>query len=118
MPPCVTLAMAAYPRICRARAERGNPFHRLAHLVLEPYDPDETLHRLLKIVLDCVRVLASRAALEWQQRFLDPALDLRIVDRRGAVGLGILSRVFAGALAEDDEVRERVAAQPVRAVDA
>ena len=37
---------------------------------------------------------------------------------RAACGPGVLRRVLAGALAEDDDVGKRVAAQPIGAVDA
>ena len=45
-------------------------------------------------------------------------VHLPLVDRDRAVRLGERRRVLAGALAEDDQVRERVAAEPIGAVQA
>jgi len=51
------------------------------------------------------------------RRELDGLLDLvGQVGRVGIVGLGELGGVLAGSFAEDQEVRQRISTQPVRAV--
>ena len=100
----------------RARAGPCSFSWRLAHLGFLADDADQVLHHVLQVVLDGVGVLAGRAALERRQRPRGGRVDLRLVDRRRAVLLGERRGVLAGALAEDDQVRERVAAEAVGAV--
>src|SRR5688572_33110578 len=84
----------------------------LALLAFLPYDPHQVLHRVLQLLLDLVGVLAAVAALEGRERRFRRPVDRAIVHfDRGALAR-VLGAVLARALAEDDQIRQRVAAEP------
>src|SRR5262245_25985250 len=95
-----------------------DPTQRLLHLAFHPHDADERLHRVLEIRLHFVWVLARVPALEWRQRILKGLLRQPIVHASLTVFARPLGGVLTGALAEHDQIRERVAAQTIGAVDA
>ena len=118
VPAGVILAVAFDADARLPLVERRDLHERVLHLGLEADDAHQVLHRLLEILLHLVGILALAAALERHERVLDGLLRRAIVDARLPGLARVLRRVFAGALAEDDQIRERVAAETVGAVDA
>ena len=118
VPAGVVLAVPGHADARRTLVERRDPGDRFAHLALGAHDADQVLHRLLQVGLHRVGVLGRAAAFERRQRLGHRPVDDGVVDRRLRVGLGVLGRVLAGPLAEHDQVRQRVAAEAVGAVDA
>ena len=120
VPAAVVLAMAGHagPRRALASARRARS-SASQHLVLLADDADEVLHHALQILLDLERILARRAAVERRQRPLAwLASTCRSSIARRAVRLRERRRMLAGTLAEHQQVRQRIAAEPVGAVDA
>ena len=78
--------------------------------------PTRLCHRLLQVAVDRVGVLAVRS--KGAQHVLRRLLHVRLVDRGRGRRLRVGRGARAGALPEDDQVRERVPAEPVRAVHA
>ncbi len=98
------------------RPQRLQLDQRLLQFARAPDDPHEApVHRLHR-GLELVGVLAL--AREGPQRVRRGALDVLARDRDRAGPLGVLGRVLPGPLAEDQQVRQGVAAQAVRAVHA
>src|SRR5207302_1869205 len=92
------------------RAQSLDAHERFLELALRADDPDELLHRVLKIGLDLVRVFVSRAL----ERRGDPVgicPQLGLVDARGRAALGVVGGRESGAPAEHEEIRKRVAAE-------
>src|SRR5687767_15847449 len=118
MPARVILAVAGDAEARRAGAEVLDPRQRLLHLRLLADDADEVLHGVLQIRLEPIGVLALITGVERAERIARRPLDRRLVDAGRTMFAGKLRSVLAGALPEDDQIRQRIAAQPVRAVDA
>ena len=119
VPAVVVFAVAADPGAPRARPQALEPVERLAHLRLAAHDADQVLHHVLQVVLDRVRVLAG-----WRRDRTAPA-PRRVAAstccwsmRRRLMARRELRGVLAGALAEHEQVRQRVATQAVGAVEA
>src|SRR4051812_43252202 len=104
VPARVVLAMADDTDARGALLELLNLRQRLPHLVFQPDDPDECLHRLLKIRLHFVRILAAVAAFEWLERCLHRAVNGAVVYPRLAVLPDEVGGVFTRALSEHDQV--------------
>ena len=102
----------------RARSV-GEPVERLVEVGLDPEDADEPLHRVLQLALERVRVLAV-GPLERRRRARAPRRRSASGRDTGASASSAASRPppRAGPGAEHEQVRQRVAAQPVRAVHA
>src|SRR5439155_24786933 len=83
-----------------------------------PDDADEVVHHLLQLGVQRVGVLAAVAAAERGERGLDRGVHGGPGDSRTGRTRTARRRVLAGALAEDQQIGQRVAAQPVRAVHA
>ncbi len=103
-----------------ALSQSGQLLHRTRHLALAPHDADQVLHHPLQFMLDAVtaRAVIARLALERRQRGARRSFHLARVDLPCATIAGEARRVRAGALAEDEQVGERVPAQPVRSMQA
>ena len=86
------------------------------HFTLEPHDPDQVLHCFLQIVLNLVWVLAGRAAIERTEGRCCRGLNLRLVDRYGTVALGKFCGKASCPPSEYDQIRKRISAQPICAV--
>src|SRR5439155_13076836 len=110
----------ATPLDLRAGRARAQPFEAgesLLELVALADDADELLHRVLQLGVYRVRVFTA-AALEGSREPLRVRAELRVVHARRGSALAVLGRGLTGTLAEHQEVRERVPAEPVRAVHA
>ena len=108
------------PDLGGARLQLLHALERPLHLVLAADDADQVLHHVLQLVLDL-----ERAAGVARRARTAPAPSLTAASTCSAssaalagVLLGVLGGVLAGALAEHEQVGQRVAAQPVGAVDA
>ena len=110
--------MSADTGAVRPRAQLFEAVERALHLGRVPHDADEILHHVLERVLDLIGTLSARAARERLERALRGFVDLPGVDRAGGLRLRELRGVFTRALAEHEQIRQRIAAQPVRPVDA
>ena len=73
-------------------------FERLLHFAFRAHDADQILHRVLQLVLDLIGILAGGAALEGLERGVRRSLNLRVVDRCGAIVFGEFGRILARAL--------------------
>src|SRR5512135_425670 len=103
-------------RALRAHRKRVEPHDRLLELAPVADDADERLHGVLQLRLDRVRVL-SFVPLERRGEVAFRACDLLLVEERHArEALGVFGRIETRAAPEDDQVRERVPAETVRAV--
>ena len=119
MPAGVVFAMAGDADATGALVECRDLGDRLAHLAFGADDADQALHRLLQVGLHGVGVLCRPAALERRgPPLLQGSIHRRRIHGRLRILPGVLRRVLAGALAEHDQVRQRVAAETVGAVDA
>src|SRR5437762_9428813 len=98
---------------------RVDPRDGFLELAPGPDDADKLLHRRGEIGVHRVWVLAALAPLERRKHPRRRRVDLAIVDaRRLRDAFGVLGGVEAGTPTEDEEVRERVPAEPVRAMHA
>src|SRR5262249_38729726 len=103
----------------RPALEHVELLQRLLHLAFGADDPYEALHHFLQRALNRVRILAARLpVLERRQRRRARVPDLRRVDRAARVLADELRSLLTGALAEHEQVRQGIAAEAVRAVDA
>ena len=118
MPAGVVLAVPRRGGHMRALAQPVDRFERLQHLVFMAHDADFRLHHRLQLVLNRKRILALAAPLEGRHGPVLGVLDLLSVDAGGTVFSGERRGVFPGALAEDQQIGQRVAAQAVGAVQA
>src|SRR5690349_10796241 len=94
---------------------------RLEHLAVAPNDADAVLHDALELVLDLIGAVAvasstRRRTLERSECETLGVRDRRRIHRHRTALARKLRRVLAGALAEHEQVRQRVAAKPIRAV--
>ncbi len=120
-PAGVVLPVAGHAHLLGPLLQQLHPLQRLPHLLLSPDDADQ-----LSCIMSCSSYwiwngpLASTGLSNGASAQLDSGLDLLAVQRRlpPARLLGVFGGVFPGALAEHDQVGQRVAAQPVGAVDA
>ena len=116
--PLLYSAIAADAGARRPLAQALQLVQRLLHLRFDTDDADEVLHHVLQIALHGVRVFRRRPALEGRQRRSRRPFHGVLVDPTGGVLLREFCRELAGALTEDQQIRQRVAAEPVRAVQA
>src|SRR5687767_1906851 len=68
VPAGVIFTTAAHANPRRARVEIGELLERQSHFVFVANDADQALHRRLQLLLDHIRILATRAALEGLER--------------------------------------------------
>src|SRR5713226_1945912 len=94
-----------------ARTQRIEAVERALHLRFCSHDPDQVLHHLLQGVLHLIRVLAAGAALEGLDGPPRGLVRLLRVDFAALPGLRELRGELAGAFSEDEDIRERIAAQ-------
>src|SRR5258708_40003582 len=105
--------MPSPPAVAQHRQFRQS----LEHFALGPHDAHEVLHLLLKILLDDKRAIAAARSLERLQGPANRFLNLLLMNLAGGSFPGIFGCEFAGALAEDEKVGERIAAKSIGAVD-
>ena len=118
VPARIVFTVPGHSRLCRSLCQLVQSDQRLLHLPLVADDPDQFLHEVLQILLDLERVFGGVAALEGIERDLRRRLDLTLVEGRGAARLRERRGMLAGELAEDQQIRQRVAAEAIGAVDA
>src|SRR5581483_9765771 len=106
----------AYRDFARAFGQPLDAVERALHLFAAPHDTHQVLHHVLQLLLDLVWPLALRVALEEGERPALRFLHLAVVDRSRAVIFRELRRMLSGELAEYQQIGERIAPQPVRAV--
>src|SRR5215475_12985250 len=118
MPAGVVLAIAADADPLRALLESLKSRERAFHVALIANNPDQVLHHLLEFFLNLIGRFwrGTIGALEWLKRSAACRFDLLIVDFSLALLLCELGSVCTGSFSEYQQVRERVPAQPVRAV--
>ena len=120
VPAGVVFAVAADADTCRPVAAAA-PSPSSARCISSSFRtmPTRLLHHLLQRVLHLVRPFARRVALERLERpAARPSSTCAGVDGAAALVLRVLRGMLAGALAEHEQVGQRVAAEPVGAVDA
>src|SRR5262249_58838618 len=111
-PAGIELAVADDADLSGPLAEPGERLQGPLHLLLPSDDPDQVLHHLLQVLLHLVRALAA-GAVERLQGGPGGPLDVCGVDPSGRMFLRELSGITPGPAAEDEQVGERVAAEPV-----
>ena len=120
VPAGVVLAVPLDAEVLGAFLELLDHREGLGQLLLGPDDADQVLHVRLEVLVDRVRVLAAAAVLERREREVLRREDVLVTNGgRLARRLRCARRGgLAGAASEDEQVRQRVAAEPVRAVHA
>ena len=118
VPAGVELPVAGDAGAIGALLQRLEPRERAPHLRLAADDADEVLHQFLERELHLERSFVAGAPFERLDGALRRVVDLTRVDRGRLLLARELRGVLAGALAEHQQVGERVAAEPVGAVDA
>ena len=121
VPAGVVLAVADAGDLRRARLQPLDPLDRLPDVGLVAHDADVVLHQVLQLVLNLVGrlgVTGGRGPLERRQRHPLGGVDRRRVDVGGAALARELGGVLTGPLAEHQQVRQRVSAQAIGAVQA
>ena len=104
VPTGVVLAVPLNGEPARALAQLADCLEGPLHLLRVPDDADELVHRLLQLVLDRVRVLAT-FGLEWRQRRLLRGRDvLRSRSGTGRQLARVLGGVLPRSLAEHEQV--------------
>jgi hypothetical protein len=88
----------------------GQHFAFIAHYA------DVVLHGFLQVALHRIRIFAA-AVLKRFQRFARVDVDLFVVDRAVRIFFRELRREFSGAFAEDNQVGERISAEPICTID-
>ncbi len=97
-------------------SERGDIVESRAEVVLGSDDPDLVLHHCSQVFVQFEGVF-SGFAMERSEHALDLLFDILLIDISELVPPGrVAGRVFSGPFPEDDEVRERVASEPIRSV--
>src|SRR5262245_1588475 len=114
VPPRIVLATAGHADFARAALELLETLERALEAGLVADDAGIALHDRLEGRLDGVRVLA--VTLERRERFARRGLDLPV--RYLRCGAALRRRVLSRAPSEHQQVAERIAAKPVRAVHA
>ena len=117
MPPRVVDATALHTRAGGACSQALEPRKRFLELVAPADDADELLHRVLQLGMDGVRVFVT-ASLERRREALRIRALLCFVRARRRSARAVFRRGLTRALAEDEQIRERVPAEPVRTVHA
>src|SRR5262245_36534839 len=120
VPARIVLPITADTYLPCTRPEALDVVERLLHFRLAPHDADQLLHHGLELLLHLVSPapIGGRAALEWCQGGMSGLIDLGGVERSEAMLPGERRCVIAGALAEDQQIREGITAQPVGSVQA
>ena len=118
VPAGVVLAMSADADAARERAQPRQTFERPLHLRLGAHDADQVLHHVLQLVLNPVRTLAVAAGGERLDGARRGFVGLAASMGRLRLGFGELRGEFTRAFAEHQQIRQRIAAEPIRAVDA
>ena len=118
VPAGVVIAIARDTDLLGLLPETLESLQGFLHLIFFTHDPDKVLHRLLQLVLNLERATSRFRRDRKGKRVFGDLVDLRVVDLPELIFLRILGGVFAGALAEDQQVGQRIAAQAVGAVDA
>src|SRR5439155_24617750 len=117
MPPGIVLAAARDADPARAFSQLVQPSERSAHLALIANDADESLHHILEVVLNLEGSFRARAGgnrtLERLERLARRLVNLALIDFAARAFFRIDCGVLAGTLAEDQQIRQRVAAEPV-----
>src|ERR1700733_2533960 len=117
VPSVVVLTVARDTRADGPRLQLRDHLQCLLHLVLGSHDAHQVLHLFLQIVLNLVGILSGKAELEGDEGGGGCSLKLLLVNGcRHTVAPRKLRGVPSGASSEDDEIGERIAAQPVCAV--
>src|SRR6267143_3292188 len=115
MPPRIVLAVARNGYLLGPLVKSSERVERAAYLTFLAHDADEVLHHRLEIVLDLVRVFAV-LPVEWLERRARDLISLVRIHPRRRLSSGELGGVLPGTFAEDQQVRKRVAAETVGAV--
>src|SRR6266545_329077 len=119
VPGWVELAPALHLDAAEPLLEHGDLLERLLELALVADDADQGLHAFLQIGVDAVRIFAPAGAGERRQQLADPRVGLPGVHGHRALhALDVLRGIEPRPPTEHDEVGQRVAAEPVGAVQA
>ena len=115
--PALYSRLPLHPDPPGARVQLLEAVEGLLHLFPRAHDADLRLHHVLQVELHLIRPLGIVAgALERREGLARQRLDLILRRLHRRLRAGVLGRVPAGALAEDQEVGQRVPPEPVRAV--
>ena len=115
VPAGIVFAIAADAHFAGALFQLRDPFQRALQLILAADDAHQILHQVLQIVLHLIR--AFPLPLEGLERLAAPLHPpARWSMLPGSVIFRELRRKLARALAEDHQIGQRIAAQPIRAM--
>ena len=118
MPARIELAVAGDDDLLGTARQLGDLVQRALHLVLGADDAHVVLHRGLQRFLHLIRPLGSRAAPERCEGARRGLVHLALIHGSRPVVAGEACGVLARALAEDEEIGQRVAAEPIGAMEA
>ena len=122
VPAGIVLAVAINGDVPGALRKFGDAVERLVHFLLAPHDADEILHHFLQIMLHLIRPFGAAAGLaprsNGSSAWRAASSTCASLIWPGAVFLGKFRGEFAGALAEYNQIGQRISAQPVRPVQA
>ena len=104
--------------VAARRLSSSNRDECALHVGFVAHDPDQVLHRFLKLLLNLKRAgtIGRRRAREWLECGARRVIHRRSVDLRRAVSAGEGGRVIARPLAEHQQIGEGVPAESVGTV--
>src|SRR5688572_11039167 len=113
MPAGIVFAIAGHADATDPSPKRLQAVQRARHFIFFPDDADEVLHHFLQIMLYLVRAFGLGTAREWFQSFARDFFKLILVNGASLVFLRKFCGKLHGPLSEHDNVRERVATEPI-----
>src|SRR2546430_417371 len=117
MPAGVVFAMATDAGTRGTELKFLNALKRLKHFFFLANDTHQILHHVLESMLNRIRSFGS-IALERRQRVLFSRSNFIRMDDPEGVFPGVAGSVLTGSFSKNQQIRERIPAEPVRAMQA
>ena len=117
MPAGIEFAVAGHTGPVRPLPKTLQFLQSRHHFLLNSNDAHQLLHCFLEIALHGIRIFAG-GPLKGRDSFRSSTVDLIAIDSPKLVLLREFRRVFPRAFPENHDIGERIAAQPIGAVDA
>src|SRR5690348_11317595 len=115
MPAGVVFAITSYANAFATDLEFSYAFQRLRHFFFRANDAHQVLHHVLQSVLNRIGPFATIMLEGFQRLFFCGGNFVSIDGAEGAL-LGVGGSVLASAFSENQQIGERVPAEPVRAM--
>ena len=116
MPAGIVFAIARCGGLGRSLGELGDVVDGLLHQPVLADDSHLVLHHLLQFALDFVGIFAVPVALQRFQCGFGEGVHLGVINFAAPIFLRKFRRVLTRALAENEQIRKRIPAQPICAV--